>query len=104
MLIIVSKFPPFHLNTHSLAGMGGNLAAVQASRISTSLHLVGTPGSKPPDSYQWHGILSFWRSKYYICVYTIQYSMYTHPSIHHYICVYHIYIPTHSVTNSRITS
>ena len=32
--------------------MGGNLVAVQASRISTSLHQVGTPGKLPPDSPQ----------------------------------------------------
>ena len=95
IIILFLKFLSSHLNAHSLAGMGGNLAAVQASRISTSLHLVGTPGSKPPDSYQWHGILTFWRSKYYIFVYTIYTVFYVviHSSIHHpslHLCIQHL--------------
>ena len=35
-----------------LLGVGGNLVAVQASRISTSLHQIGTPGKVPPNSPQ----------------------------------------------------
>ena len=30
-------------------GVGGNLVAVQASRISTELHRSGRPGQPPPD-------------------------------------------------------
>lgn len=37
-------------------GVGGNLVAVQASRISTALHQLGTPGKLPKDSSEgYHG-------------------------------------------------
>ncbi len=46
--------------------MGGNLVAVQASRISTSLHMISSPGKQPPNnSYLWQGLCgTFWSSKY----------------------------------------
>ena len=31
-------------------GVGGNLVAVQASRLSTALHQISKPGTPPPDS------------------------------------------------------
>ena len=38
------------------AGVGGNLVAVQASRISTSLHQVSSPGQPVPSpSHRYHG-------------------------------------------------
>ena len=48
------------------AGVGGNLVAVQASRISTFLHSAGNPQEKPPSpEYEWRGILqTFWGSEF----------------------------------------
>ena len=43
--------------------MGGNLAAVQASRISTHLHMGSNANAKSTDHrYRWNGICgTFWR-------------------------------------------
>ena len=42
-----------------LAGVGGNLVAVQSSRISTGLHKSGSPLGKLPkqEEFRYHGIL-----------------------------------------------
>ena len=53
------------MQSHLFLGLGGNLAAVQASRISTFLHRGGgSPGGTPPGpQYKWKGICgTFWSS------------------------------------------
>lgn len=35
---------------YAFLGVGGNLVAVQASRLSTSLHMVSSPGTLPKDA------------------------------------------------------
>lgn len=48
-----------------ITGLGGNLAAVQASRISTHLHMGSSTNATLNDpQYHWNGICgTFWRSK-----------------------------------------
>lgn len=46
MQVTCSSVNPVKCGRH-LAGVGGNLVAVQASRLSTSLHLKSQPGVLP---------------------------------------------------------
>ncbi|XP_065910900.1 solute carrier family 41 member 1-like [Dysidea avara] len=55
----VSQFKGFAIYSPVINGVGGNLVAVQASRLSTSLHQVGAPGDVPTDpEHQYHGLLA----------------------------------------------
>jgi len=55
----VSQFKGFAIYSPVINGVGGNLVAVQASRLSTSLHQVGVPGDVPADpEHQYHGLLA----------------------------------------------
>lgn len=45
----VNKFKGIAIYTPGMNGVGGNLAAIQASRISTYLHMRGSPGKFMPD-------------------------------------------------------
>ncbi|ELT98347.1 hypothetical protein CAPTEDRAFT_158449 [Capitella teleta] len=46
----VSKFPGIAVFQPVINGVGGNLVAVQASRLSTVLHMSATPGTLPDDA------------------------------------------------------
>ena len=52
----VSQFKGFAIYSPVINGVGGNLVAVQASRLSTSLHQVSIPGQSIDPEHQYHGI------------------------------------------------
>jgi solute carrier family 41 len=66
----VLNFPGIAIYSPIINGMGGNLAAVQASRICTHLHLSSTAhrsgdNSSPTPQYQWSGIIgTFWKGNH----------------------------------------
>ncbi|XP_003384010.3 PREDICTED: solute carrier family 41 member 1-like isoform X2 [Amphimedon queenslandica] len=59
----VSVFPGIAIYSPIINGIGGNLAAVQASRISTHLHKGSNANAKSTDyKYKWNGICgTFWK-------------------------------------------
>lgn len=60
----VSSFQGFAIYSPIINGVGGNLVAVQASRISTALHKAGSPGKLSSDSSErYHGPLRTFCSK-----------------------------------------
>ena len=62
--IVIYVLYPHYLpyTMHSVTGVGGNLVAVQASRISTALHSCGPPGTYK-QSQVYHGPLRTFFSK-----------------------------------------
>ena len=59
-----SPLPSSPPSLYRCLGVGGNLVAVQASRISTALHKAGSPGKLSSDSSErYHGPLRTFCSK-----------------------------------------
>ena len=56
--------PPIHPHSHMHTGVGGNLVAVQASRISTSLHQKSSPGKAVTFDLQYKGPCNSFFSKH----------------------------------------
>ena len=61
----VSQYKGFAIYSPVINGVGGNLVAVQASRLSTSLHQGSSPGQSIRQEHQYHGVLATFCSGMY---------------------------------------